>query len=503
MYSHENVYVGYSLAYSNPGNRAMTTNSGSGIVLGSVNGGTIEHSIAHSNGIDCTAGECGVGIWTYDSNRVTIQYNESYGNRTGSTADGDGFDLDQNSSNCIVQYNYSHNNDGAGFLMAHSPNNTAHYGHIIRYNISENDGRKLSAYAGIQAWGRIRSSEIYNNTIFLSPNAAGGLPRGILLTNWAIETQDASGLHFRNNLIYAKGNNAFVEVTSGQVNGATDILFQGNAYHTTGTAQKFIWGSTTHSSLSSWQNATNQEKLNGVPTGFVGDPLLTSPGTGGTIGDTTKLSSLTAYQLQSTSPLIDKGLNLNSLFSLSIGTRDFYGNTLPQGAGFDIGAHEGQSGTTPTTYTLTVNSGSGGGSYAPGTVVTITANTPPVGQIFSQWTGAIVTNPAAAQTTILMPSANTTVTATYKPIANLAITITPDKYSAMVGETITYTVTYVNNSSSAAAPVVLKAPLPLGTTYLSATGSGTYDSGTRTVKWNLPSVAGNGQGTLTYQIRID
>ncbi|HZE98356.1 MAG TPA: hypothetical protein VE981_15095, partial [Planctomycetota bacterium] len=77
-----------------------------------------------------------------------------------------------------------------------------------------------------------------------------------------------------------------------------------------------------------------------------------------------------------------------------------------------------RTGTTPpppppTTYPLTVNSGSGDGTYAAGTVVTITADAPAAGMVFSQWTGATVANPGVATTTITMPAAGTTVTATY------------------------------------------------------------------------------------------
>jgi hypothetical protein len=41
----------------------------------------------------------------------------------------------------------------------------------------------------------------------------------------------------------------------------------------------------------------------------------------------------------------------------------------------------------PSTYQLTVGNGSGRGSYAAGTVVTITANAAPSGQVFSSWFG--------------------------------------------------------------------------------------------------------------------
>jgi hypothetical protein len=38
--------------------------------------------------------------------------------------------------------------------------------------------------------------------------------------------------------------------------------------------------------------------------------------------------------------LIDAGLDIRSLFGIDPGKRDFFGNSIPQGKGFDIGAHE-------------------------------------------------------------------------------------------------------------------------------------------------------------------
>jgi uncharacterized repeat protein (TIGR02543 family) len=72
----------------------------------------------------------------------------------------------------------------------------------------------------------------------------------------------------------------------------------------------------------------------------------------------------------------------------------------------------------PLLYTLTVNNGTGDGSYAPSTVVDITADAPASGYEFSQWTGDIATvaNVNSSSTTITMPSANAVVTATYVPI---------------------------------------------------------------------------------------
>jgi len=70
-----------------------------------------------------------------------------------------------------------------------------------------------------------------------------------------------------------------------------------------------------------------------------------------------------------------------------------------------------------TSYNVTVNSGSGGGSYAANATVTITANEAPSGKVFDKWTtpdGVNFANASATATTFTMPAKNVTVTATYK-----------------------------------------------------------------------------------------
>jgi hypothetical protein len=81
-----------------------------------------------------------------------------------------------------------------------------------------------------------------------------------------------------------------------------------------------------------------------------------------------------------------------------------------------------------TSYALTVSGGSGSGSYLPGTIVTVTAATPPTGSQFSRWLGTnsvLVTGDADSTTTnITMPSAATTITASYTPIlTTYAVTV--------------------------------------------------------------------------------
>jgi len=69
----------------------------------------------------------------------------------------------------------------------------------------------------------------------------------------------------------------------------------------------------------------------------------------------------------------------------------------------------------PTTYSLTVNHGTGSGDYVDGAVVTISADTP-IGQVFDVWTGDVagVLDVNASHTTLTMSNSDATVTATFK-----------------------------------------------------------------------------------------
>ena len=328
---HENVYVGYVSTYNNGGTNFPSDVDG--IVLGGVKGGIIERSIAYNN-----VGKGGVGIWTYDSTSITIQHNESYNNRTTSSHDGGGFDLDNNVSDSIMQYNYSHDNHGAGFLLCHGLNNLNYTGNIVRYNISQNDGRN-NGYGGIDIYGKVTNSQIYNNTVFLN-SAATGNPSAIRIWNLGFEGLDPSGLYFRNNIFQTQDGLNLVDADKNALDTAKDIVFQGNNYYSSGSPFNILWNGITYNSLDSWRTATGEEKLDENNVGFSVDPLFNNPKGGTTVNNPDLLNKLAAYRLDSTSPLIDQGLNLMSLFNINPGTQDFNGTSLPQGLGYDIGAVE-------------------------------------------------------------------------------------------------------------------------------------------------------------------
>jgi mono/diheme cytochrome c family protein len=76
----------------------------------------------------------------------------------------------------------------------------------------------------------------------------------------------------------------------------------------------------------------------------------------------------------------------------------------------------------PTLYTLTVTNGSGSGSYTAGTIVSVAANTPNSGQMFSAWLGPVA-SASSPSTTVTMPAAALSITATYVATPTSPITL--------------------------------------------------------------------------------
>jgi hypothetical protein len=337
-WAHKNIYVGHSETFDNRGIPDKGNHSGDGIILGDVNGAIIERCVSHHNGENNeNPGGGPIGIWAWDSNRVTIQHNESYANQSA-TLDGGGFDLDGGVTNSVMQYNYSHDNAGAGYLLAQFAGARPFSNNVVRYNISENDGTKNS-YGAIHFWNGngpsgIENTEVYGNTVYVSPQA-GADPAAVRFDTPTTNT------HLRNNIFVTTGGVPLVSTVSGQ----PGLLFQGNDYWSSGDAFRIWHGGTTYGSLDAWRRATGQERSDASDTGYSVDPGLASPGGGGTVGDADQLASLTAYRLRADSPVIDAGLNLKGLFGLGAGPNDFYGGGVPRGEGHDIGAHE----AAPTT----------------------------------------------------------------------------------------------------------------------------------------------------------
>ncbi|CAM5322166.1 hypothetical protein GCM10010343_31450 [Streptomyces avidinii] len=266
-YAHEKLVITRVKAYSNPGDpTADDRNTGSGIILGSLRGGTIQQSVSYDNGAKSSARaqEGPEGIWTYDSTRVVIQHNKAYRNHTGSRVDGGGFGLDNNVSSSVLQYNLSYGNDGAGFLMYSGEPTNAHKDNVVRFNYSWDDARKLSWYGGIVAFGtRMRDLDIYHNTVILRSNGIDR-PPALRLRN------GMSGVRVRNNIFVTNG----APVVDSDTNYTQALVhLQGNDYFSTGD-WKLQWGNARYTDLDAWRSRAGQEQMGDVLTGSTADPCL-------------------------------------------------------------------------------------------------------------------------------------------------------------------------------------------------------------------------------------
>ncbi len=80
--------------------------------------------------------------------------------------------------------------------------------------------------------------------------------------------------------------------------------------------------------------------MDGKLVGINVDRLLVGPLTINLTTDSQQLGTLTGYKLQATSPLKDKGLNIQSLFKINVPLQDLYGNAVFKGVAPEPGVHE-------------------------------------------------------------------------------------------------------------------------------------------------------------------
>lgn len=157
--------------------------------------------------------------------------------------------------------------------------------------------------------------------------------------------------------------------------------------------------------------------LSGHVTITFSEPMYTSiPGTV-TLNGTPLSSSGGSWSADSTIYTIPyNGLALSTAYTVNItGFKDASDNKNMMDP--DSGNSFTTAATAPTMHTVTVNNGTGGGSYAAGGSVTITAGTAPAGKVFDKWTtssGVTFADASSETTTFTMPAKAVTVTATYK-----------------------------------------------------------------------------------------
>ncbi len=334
--TNNDVYIANCKTYNNPGFSWTNSPSGSGIEVGNSTNVTVEYCSAFNNS---TRGSGATGIWATTSDRVNFQFNASYNNRSR-LSDGGGFDLDGGVINSVMQYNWSANNDGAGFATLSWPGAPANRNITIRYNISQNDARRFGA-GGIAVGannGSFTDIYIHNNTVYMQPAAVGD--SRLIWTHYYV-----SNLQIKNNIFYADGNVNFARFRDNP-----DLKLSNNVWFTNGTS-KFEHNGW-YNSVADWQNATRSEIVNGRNTAVTRSPRLKNIGRAPVGIDPRNLSNtlINFYTARRGSPTLNRGTPIQIVTGASNtgivyntpATKDFFGNNLnPWGNNApDIGAHE-------------------------------------------------------------------------------------------------------------------------------------------------------------------
>ncbi len=333
-HAHRNILIRNVRAHHNTGDPLARQNTGSGIVLGSVQQATVTQSTAHENGADSNTTEGPVGIWAYDADQVVFEHNLSYRNLTRG-ADGGGFDFDEGVTNSVMQYNLSHDNHSYGYLMYTNAAETEPLNNTIRYNASINDSSSgtqfygsitlLGGLSGPNTPGGLRGVSVYQNTIVQSPTPTG-LPSAFLIGGTLEEIIVA------NNAFIVNGPNPLITSID---TAPGNIRFVGNSYAAPPGAFVINWGPVPHPDLDSWRLASGQESIGDVLTGVLDGRIVDANVSMMTAAD--QIESATGLNASPGSTLIGGGIDLQGAFGINPGDVDYFGKPRVRDR-WDIGA---------------------------------------------------------------------------------------------------------------------------------------------------------------------
>jgi hypothetical protein len=333
---------------------------GDGILVVTAQGAVLQNNVVYKSGM-CPS-NCGTstpgGLWEWNCPGCIVQNNESYANQTYGSGDGGDFDIDAANSNNIVQYNYGH--DAGGYcVMLYSADGQVDAGDIIRYNVCSHNEQKTTKYNEGEiyvesvAGSSISGGQIYNNTIYWSPNSAQA-SRYAILTLHAIYS--GSDTIIKNNIVYSDSNANFLWTTPKTT--SPSLVLDNNLYWVSNGATP-VWATGDDDSDPSnpvpanyYHNLDNDpsdpESFNGN-TGqdvhsLYADPLLNCPTTHSTataasypiFSGATPQKISPAFTLQPGSPAIGAGAVISAN-----GGHDFFGNSVFPSADPNIGAYEG------------------------------------------------------------------------------------------------------------------------------------------------------------------
>ncbi|GLX66996.1 hypothetical protein MU1_13400 [Paenibacillus glycanilyticus] len=262
---------------------------GDGISIRDTAAPLIEHNVVYN--ANARSGDYSNGIWSYNSTNALIQYNEAYLTRT--TKDGYGLGVDYLQDGAVLQYNYTHDNEGGSVGIyadgTWAPQSNRNF--RIRNNISQNDGAATFGF-----YGSATNGEIYNNTVYIKGDSHSSVYK---FSDWG---GYASNISSKNNIFYNLGNGSY---SWGQ---SSNITFDHNVFYGN-------------------HPVTEPSDSNKITS----DPLLVNPGSGGT-----GMNTVDGYKLLNGSPALAGGVLI-----ANNGGKDYWGNSVSSTAAPNIGAYNG------------------------------------------------------------------------------------------------------------------------------------------------------------------
>lgn len=293
------------------GNNYIHDVDGDGLIIDNCKGAVAEKNLVTRTCLRpaTEGGGAAVGMFNWNSDDTTFQFNEVYDIQSGAGAtasnDSQGIEIDALNDRTWVQYNYVHDNKGGFMMLCNVSDNYRSFDGIIRYNISQNDYAH-PRQGMFDIYAANYGTEVYNNTFYMTERA---LKDNKLFLFSAVSAYDT--MKFYNNIFYYDGEEKVEANTFGD--GAID--WESNIFY-------------------GFSNAPQNDN-EGAPNMSV-NPQLKAPGKGETGKVPGEQVDLSCYMLQENSPAIDAGMPVEDN-----GGRDYFGNEV---SGIpDIGAYESGS----------------------------------------------------------------------------------------------------------------------------------------------------------------
>lgn len=249
----------------------------------------MEHNLFTHCGIKGSGNAC----FSFNTDAAVWQYNEAcYTKYNSGDEDAGGFDSDYKSTNTLIQYNYSHDNEWGAALVTGGPTGGFNDGTVMRYNLFVNN-----KHHAIKTSGRATNTMIYNNTIYNRPSMTG------ITAIWHFSWQGySSNTSYYNNIFQIMGSGASIDL-----GGSAGNVFDYNVFY----------GAT----ISNEPADPHKLKTN---------PLLQHPDSAGYGAD-----SISGYRLSKASPAINSGMIVPGS-----PPKDIEGNPVPVYEAPDRGAFE-------------------------------------------------------------------------------------------------------------------------------------------------------------------